>query len=164
MLSLKQREPLMAHDPVMMCFPESFPFYSGGNVEPLDAKAPSTADSLSLLVLFRLRGDELSYCTVAFERTPRTEDELSELVELANILASKLATQLIDTLGEDVEISAPEVILPNQHRHDQLLKYFRNAAASSASRCYVFHRTAPSQLPGKTILHLVYAPGQSGRA
>jgi hypothetical protein len=87
--------------------PENFPFYHLGTVEAQKAEGSDvewTFDADQTAVSYRFHGDSEGMLVVVFDQGL---DE-STYLEMGNVIAAKLATNLSKAQGWDVMISPPE--------------------------------------------------------
>lgn len=136
-------------------FPESFSFYHLGEVRPaspddlLREQATQVAEGLELdpndvCISFQLQGDLNGLFLVMFDKS----QDLSAFTELANTLASQLATRLGVRHHMDVMISPPRRL--EQVQLDSLAKSL--SATRQDRRTYFLHSTNQSRIPVETVL------------
>lgn len=145
-------------------FPRDFDFYHLGRVLPLSDPTDLAYEkdlSGSFVVVFRVVGDELGTCSIVFEKNPRTDEEQSLSVELANILASKFVSQLGTTMGEYIELSPPKVYQPDEKAHHRMVTYISHALRKGiAGKYYEFVREQDCKIG----LQMIYTPGRVAEA
>lgn len=111
-----------------------FDFFGYGQISNLTntSEAIKPIDSIAAMILFRLSGDTESLCTVVFETLPWLKDgsideRESMSVEIANILISKIANQMIKETGEFIRISPPELIQIEEKNYKNIFASVRNS-------------------------------------
>lgn len=143
----------MEQSRIREAFPEKFDFFHLGRIERTSPYPALSQPVAPFVVVFKVSGDEIGHCIVAFERQPGDADRESMFVELANIMASKFATQLSDFTNGYVKISPPEVVRPGERRHKGLM----TVVGQAVSDRYEF-RTAE----GRLGLKMTYLPTRGG--
>lgn len=139
-------------------FPRSIDFFGIGRLALASGHCSlSECASAKLLVGFQVSGDEQGLCAVAYETAAENEDDLSMLVELANVVASKLVTELADANCADIMISPPASVAagdPKRRYLDVALQL--GGTDGSVARRY--------ELTGqrKLTLRLAYLPAKPG--
>lgn len=134
-------------------FPERFDFFHLGRIE---RTAPYPALQIPIapfVVVFKVTGDEIGHCIVAFDQAPKDSDRESMSIEIANIMASKFVTQLSDLINGFVKIDPPSVFRPGERRHRSLVAVVESAVSDR----YEF-RTPE----GRIGLRMTYLPTKGG--
>lgn len=136
-------------------FPEMFDFFHLGRIERTAPYPALQQPAAPFVVVFKVTGDEIGHCIVAFDKAPQGADRESMAIEIANIMASKFVTQLSDLINGYVKITPPTVIRPGEKRHRGLVTVVENAVSDR----YEF-RTSE----GRMGLRMTYLPTRGGNA
>lgn len=143
----------MEHFRIKDAFPERFNFFGFGQVERTAPYPALQQPASPFVVIFKITGDEVGHCIVAFDKTPSTEERESMAVEIANILSSKFVTQLSDFSNALVQLSPPEVIRTGERRHRSLVAVLKSA---------VTFRYEYRSEEGRLGLRMTYLPTRAG--
>lgn len=103
------------------CFPETFEFFEQGLVQPSN-KTLKELSYPNTIVVFRLLGEGI--CIVGFEADFY---DSSMAIEMANILASKFASNLSQATGDLITISPPEVVQKTHRRFKNIIASIKEA-------------------------------------
>lgn len=133
-------------------FPERFEFFHYGQVERA-APHPSPYQASPFVVIFKVTGDEVGHCVVAFDTAPENAEQESMVIELANVMASKFVTQLSGLNGLLIGLSPPSVLKNGEKRHRSLLRLVQDAVT------YHYEFTEGS---GRRGLRMTYLPSRAG--
>jgi hypothetical protein len=98
------------YQPIFNAFPRAFDFYDLGPVQLQEPEESRSEEDAILGIAFRIHGDFEAWMIVLVDTTL----DLSTYSELANILASKIATHLNTADGLGVMISPPQILEPLQ--------------------------------------------------
>ena len=135
-------------------FPERFNFFGFGQVERTAPYLALQQAASPFVVIFKITGDEVGHCIIAFDKTPSSEENESMAVEIANILTSKFVTQLSDFSNALVELSPPEVIRLGERRHRNLVAVVQSAVT--------YRYEYRSDDKGRIGLRMTYLPARTG--
>ena len=150
--------------------PNGFEFFNLGTVA-MTAEIPkvNAIGTAAFVVTFRITGDELGFCALGFERAPASPDQTSMLLEMANILVAKFATQMAEVMGGSVDISPPHILSADQKRERLLfvsLIRAKELPENSVLKTYSYKPTADSETAVNQAnrIYVAYLPNAIGRA
>lgn len=104
---------------------KGFNFYGLGNIEPVATQDhPEPFVDQNCIILVQLTGEEIGYCVVGF---PTNISDQSMACEMANVIASRMASTLTKETGVLVEISLPKIFHRGHSQFKSLVAYLNSA-------------------------------------
>ncbi len=122
-------------------FPKKFNFFNVGQISQTSTKF-ELFKNIAATIVFKIKGDEYGLCAVCFENLPNLtrgkvtpfsfQERNSMILELSNILVSKMVNSMAEFYDSQFEISPPLYIQHDEVKFRHLFSSIRNTLLNTA--------------------------------